>query len=248
VKKEREAEKKEAQRERKRERREKQLAEEKEKKERKRERKAEQRERRLEKEEEAKQRRAERRALKRERNAQKREELKLKDRARRVKEKERAKGRRREPGSPPMPRNPISFFMKEKLHSAAGNTMPEKMKAVSAQWKAMSEAEKKPYMDKSEKDKERYAKEFAEWRAQNPEPPKRPLSSYMYFAQEQRKSNPEVKDLKGADGIRKAGQLLGSQWKALSADQKKQYEALAQNDRERYYKAKEQWDAQTAHA
>jgi hypothetical protein len=238
------AEKKAAARERKRESRERRLAEEQDKKERRAESKAERRERKLAKKEEQKEKRAARREEKRERRTAKKEEEKIKARNRRAKDKERAFGRKREPGSPPMPRNALSLFMKAQMPKTPGDNMPQKMKAVAAVWKQLPADQKKPYEDAASADKERYAKEFAAWREENPARPKRPMTPYMYFAQEQRKTvaeaNPTLTGLKGSQQIAK---LMGTQWKALSVSQKQPYNTKAEADHHRYEREKAAWES-----
>ncbi|OMJ72049.1 hypothetical protein SteCoe_29606 [Stentor coeruleus] len=66
--------------------------------------------------------------------------------------------------------------------------------------------------------------------------PKKPLSGFMYFSQERRKSlkeeQPELK-------ITEASVLIGAEWKKLSEAEKEPYQNLAKDDRNRYEKEKE---------
>ncbi|QIW95722.1 hypothetical protein AMS68_001240 [Peltaster fructicola] len=65
----------------------------------------------------------------------------------------------------------------------------------------------------------------------DPNQPKRGLSAYMFFANEQREKvredNPGIK-------FGEVGKLLGEKWKALSEKQKAPYEAKAATDKKRY--------------
>ncbi|OAA67572.1 nucleosome binding protein [Cordyceps fumosorosea ARSEF 2679] len=65
----------------------------------------------------------------------------------------------------------------------------------------------------------------------DPNAPKRGLSAYMFFANEQRENvreeNPDVT-------FGQVGKILGERWKALSEKQRAPYEAKAAADKKRY--------------
>ncbi|KAF2457904.1 non-histone chromosomal protein 6 [Lineolata rhizophorae] len=65
----------------------------------------------------------------------------------------------------------------------------------------------------------------------DPNAPKRGLSAYMFFANEQREKvredNPGIK-------FGDVGKILGEKWKALSDKQRAPYEAKAAADKKRY--------------
>jgi len=69
----------------------------------------------------------------------------------------------------------------------------------------------------------------------DPNAPKRGLSAYMFFANEQREKvredNPGIK-------FGEVGKLLGEKWKALSEKQRTPYEAKAAADKKRYEEEK----------
>jgi len=69
----------------------------------------------------------------------------------------------------------------------------------------------------------------------DPNAPKRGLSAYMFFANEQREKvredNPGIK-------FGEVGKLLGEKWKALSDKQRAPYEAKAATDKKRYEEQK----------
>jgi len=239
--KEQDAEKKAAKREKEKERRERKKEQENAKKEARALRKMEKRERKAIKKEEEKEKKALRRESLRERRLEKKEAEKVKAQARRLKEKARAKYRKRPPGSPVMPRNPRALFVKEKMSSAAGTTMPEKMKTVAAMYNAMTPEQKKPYEDAAAQDKVRYQKEFAAWREVNPEAPKRPKSGYLYYFSEQHallKSDPANTGKKGTLNVAK---IVGEKWKNLGEAEKKPYLAKAAQDSKRYESEKAAW-------
>lgn len=79
-------------------------------------------------------------------------------------------------------------------------------------------------------------------RKKDPKAPKRALSAYMYFANENRKhvvdEHPNVK-------FGEIGKLLGERWKELDPHDKKPYEKLAMDDKVRYKHEKEAYDSKS---
>ncbi|KAF2819089.1 non-histone chromosomal protein 6 [Ophiobolus disseminans] len=69
----------------------------------------------------------------------------------------------------------------------------------------------------------------------DPNAPKRGLSAYMFFANEQREKvredNPGIK-------FGEVGKLLGEKWKALNEKQRAPYDAKAATDKKRYEEEK----------
>ncbi|OAL49406.1 non-histone chromosomal protein 6 [Pyrenochaeta sp. DS3sAY3a] len=78
-------------------------------------------------------------------------------------------------------------------------------------------------------------KEAVGKKKKDPNAPKRGLSAYMFFANEQRdkvrEDNPGIK-------FGEVGKLLGEKWKALSEKQRTPYEAKAATDKKRYEEEK----------
>ncbi|PNS20782.1 hypothetical protein CAC42_2713 [Sphaceloma murrayae] len=77
-------------------------------------------------------------------------------------------------------------------------------------------------------------------RKKDPNAPKRGLSAYMFFANEQRdkvrEDNPGIK-------FGEVGKMLGDKWKQLSDKQKAPYEAKAAADKKRYEDQKAAYQA-----
>lgn len=72
------------------------------------------------------------------------------------------------------------------------------------------------------------------------EGPKKPLSGFMFFSQERRKSLKEEKpDLK----ITEASVFIGAEWKKLSEADKEPYMKMAKDDKERYEQEKEKFES-----
>ncbi|CAI4262696.1 CQS_1a_G0002870.mRNA.1.CDS.1 [Saccharomyces cerevisiae] len=80
-------------------------------------------------------------------------------------------------------------------------------------------------------------------RKKDPNAPKRGLSAYMFFANENRdivrSENPDVT-------FGQVGRILGERWKALTAEEKQPYESKAQADKKRYESEKELYNATRA--
>jgi len=74
----------------------------------------------------------------------------------------------------------------------------------------------------------------------DPNAPKRGLSAYMFFANEQRENvraeNPGI-------AFGQVGKVLGERWKALSEKQRGPYEAKAVTDKKRYEDEKAAYQA-----
>ncbi|RLV93240.1 Non-histone chromosomal protein 6 [Spathaspora sp. JA1] len=72
----------------------------------------------------------------------------------------------------------------------------------------------------------------------DPDAPKRSLSAYMFFANENRDivraENPGI-------SFGQVGKLLGEKWKALSDDEKVPYNNKAETDKKRYEKEKAEY-------
>ncbi|CAH2351911.1 non-histone chromosomal protein 6 [[Candida] railenensis] len=72
----------------------------------------------------------------------------------------------------------------------------------------------------------------------DPDAPKRSLSAYMFFANENRDivraENPGI-------SFGQVGKLLGEKWKALTGDEKVPYETKAETDKKRYEKEKAEY-------
>ncbi len=116
----------------------------------------------------------------------------------------------------------------------------------SLKWKTMTSEEKKPYFDCFHKEEMRYQRELsfltlhdrkclkkckkAKKKAQS-EHPLLPRKAYIFFCQKERPVIlQEFPDIKFTD----VGRKLGMKWKALSSDQRMEFEKLSADDRNRY--------------
>ncbi|KAL1845746.1 Non-histone chromosomal protein 6 [Diaporthe australafricana] len=75
----------------------------------------------------------------------------------------------------------------------------------------------------------------------DPNAPKRGLSAYMFFANEQREN---VREENPGITFGQVGKLLGERWKALNEKQRAPYEAKAATDKKRYEDEKQAYNAE----
>ncbi|KAJ4349893.1 Non-histone chromosomal protein 6 [Didymosphaeria variabile] len=89
--------------------------------------------------------------------------------------------------------------------------------------------------EKSTRGKGKAAKADSGKKKKDPNAPKRGLSAYMFFANDQRdkvrEENPGIK-------FGEVGKMLGEKWKTLSEKQRQPYEAKAAADKKRYEEEK----------
>lgn len=118
-------------------------------------------------------------------------------------------------------------------------------KRVSADWKQLTEEQRKPYEERAAEDKKRYEREMAEYpedetdepvkkkKKKDPNAPKKNLNAWMFFIQQVR---PSVMAELGEDGKRVATvtKVVGDRWSKMTPEEKAPYEALAEEDKKRY--------------
>jgi hypothetical protein len=75
--------------------------------------------------------------------------------------------------------------------------------------------------------------------ASDPNAPKRGLSAYMFFANEQRDT---VREENPGISFGQVGKVLGDKWKALSEKQREPYEKKAAADKKRYEEEKAKYN------
>ncbi|KAI9734504.1 MAG: Non-histone chromosomal protein 6 [Cirrosporium novae-zelandiae] len=79
-----------------------------------------------------------------------------------------------------------------------------------------------------------------EKKKKDPNAPKRGLSAYMFFANEQRET---VREENPGISFGQVGKMLGERWKALNEKQRGPYEAKAAADKKRYEEEKANYNA-----
>ncbi|KAJ5891903.1 Non-histone chromosomal protein 6 [Penicillium subrubescens] len=92
-----------------------------------------------------------------------------------------------------------------------------------------------------EKTTRKSAKERVPRRKKDPNAPKRGLSAYMFFANDQRD---KVREENPGISFGQVGKMLGDKWKALTETERKPYDAKAAADKKRYEEEKAKYNAQ----
>jgi len=165
--------------------------------------------------------------------------------------------RRKDPNAPKKWKTGYILFcvdQRDKLKSENGTlSATEITSRLGAQWKNLSEKEKAKYEVLSNKDKVRYENDMSSYNP--PEStsgeqkgrrsrvkgertgPKRPLSSYMYFCQDQRDA---IKTANPTMNGKEITSELGRVWKSLSDEAKIPHESKAATDKLRFETEKSQ--------
>lgn len=135
----------------------------------------------------------------------------------------------------------------KKQHPEENVQFAEFSRQCADRWKTMSEKEKQRFHDLAGKDKERYdiemqgyvpppgsgrrAKRARGRKMKDPNKPKRALSAFFYYANEER---PKVRSLNPDFSVGEVAKELGRQWNEMSETEKAPYEKQAEEDRARY--------------
>lgn len=160
------------------------------------------------------------------------------------------------PKGPTRCRTPYAFFMinNHKELTTENMTFKERTQKMASAWKALSEEDRKPYVEQSKGDKKRYEEALDAFLEENPEvtkankrkrkreegEPKRAKTAYIFYTIDNRtKVQSENPDMKTTEIMSE----LGKQWKSLDDSKKSKYVEMAKNDSDRYKQEKEAWDA-----
>lgn len=117
-------------------------------------------------------------------------------------------------------------------------------KKCAERWKTMTEKEKSKFSQMAELDRKRFSTEMLAFnsntngvkkkrtrRAKDPRAPKRSMSAFFWFAQDER---PKVRATNPSYAVGDIAKELGRRWADATPTFKSTYEAKAEKDRERY--------------
>lgn len=133
----------------------------------------------------------------------------------------------------------------KKKHPTENVVFAEFSKKCAERWKTMSEGEKKRFHQMADKDKKRFDNEMADYkppkgektkkrkRVKDPNAPKRPLSAFFWFCNDER---PNVRQETPDASVGEVAKELGRRWNDVGDDTKSKYEGLAAKDKARYEK------------
>jgi len=134
-------------------------------------------------------------------------------------------------------------------------------KKCAERWKTMTEKEKVKFQQMAEDDKKRYDVEMQSYvppaaamaaanksmpksrqkKKKDPNAPKRSMSAFFWFSQDERK---KVREKNPNYGVGEVAKELGRRWADADATLKSKYEALAEKDRTRYGQEKKAYQQQ----
>jgi len=167
---------------------------------------------------------------------------------------------------PNQPKRPQSAFLiysnenrarvKEKNPDAKFGDMA---KLLSAEYKELSKEELAGLEKKVGKDKKRYEQEMENYKPpagyedsetkgkgkkqkkkKDPNAPKRATTSFMFYSSKMR---PIIKEEKPDTKFTEMGKLIGEKWREIGSEEKKEFEAMANEDKERYNAEMAKYDA-----
>jgi len=130
-------------------------------------------------------------------------------------------------------------------------------KLLGEAWKELPESDKSTFNEQAAKDKIRYQKELATYKATHPESsddekkptkkkrkkeegaPKKACSAFFHFST---KIRPKIKAENPSAKFGDLGKLIGAAWQALPAEDKKEFEEAAEGDKKRYEKERKEFE------
>jgi len=163
------------------------------------------------------------------------------------------KRRKRDPDRPKRAMTAYMVYVRDNIKTVTrdmGNAKrSEVIRECGARWNAMTQNQKRKYVKISQEDKDRYAREMANYtpqtqidepkmkrRKKDPNAPKRPLTTYMAFVSHHQKIvAPQYEKQK--DVL----QHISNLWRNATAKDKKKFAAEADADRQRYAREMEDY-------
>lgn len=161
---------------------------------------------------------------------------------------------KKDKNAPKKARSAYTYFgndMRETIKAENSDlSFAETNKLLGERWKALDSDDKQKYEDMAAEDKKRYKKEMANYTPpdasrdkkgktkakKDPNAPKKPMSSFMYFSTETR---PKIKAENPGISFGELGKKAGELFRNLTQEEKKVYEKKAATDKIRYEKEME---------
>lgn len=144
---------------------------------------------------------------------------------------------RRDPEAPKRPISPFFRYLADFRGKTENVSGKETVKQAAVQWKALTSLQKTPFQVPYEKERTAYVKAKAEyvssgkkdaWK-RDPEKPKKPLTSYLRFVQDHRKTA-STAGMKVTEVVKSAA----AAWKILPLERKKIYESDYVKEKAKY--------------
>mmetsp|Transcript_21513 Transcript_21513/g.32011 ORF Transcript_21513/g.32011 Transcript_21513/m.32011 type:complete len:577 (+) Transcript_21513:68-1798(+) len=162
---------------------------------------------------------------------------------------------RRKKRGPQPPLSAVTYFRYDVLsqickeHPSA--SAEEIILMVENRWQLLEDDKRSVYLDKAQKDQERYSQELKLYlpksqggkmkktkTKKHPKAPKHPKSAYLFFVGENRS---RVKSENPNLGFTEIARKLGEEWRKLDEKTAQKYQNMAIDDKERYRREKEQF-------
>ena len=155
------------------------------------------------------------------------------------------KGAKRDPNKPKKPLTAFMCFSMVRRPQIKEETpelsFTEIGKKLGEDWRALSDEQKVPYLERHAEDKARYEEEKANYvpdprydkksKRKDPNKPKRAMSAYLYFCNAHRESVKSEFPEKTMTAVQK---ILAERWKSTSEEDRIPYTKQADADRQRY--------------
>ena len=158
--------------------------------------------------------------------------------------------RRKDPNAPKKAKSSYLFFCADKRGSVMeenpGVKNTEIISELGRLWQELDTRSRSKYDKQAAKDKARYEKEMEGYtppessdednavvkrKKKDPDAPKRPTSSYLFFCKEERETvKSEFPEMKNPEIVKE----MGSRWRELSEEDREQFQTLAAEDKSRY--------------
>ena len=144
---------------------------------------------------------------------------------------------RRDPARPKRAMTPFLYYACEqrKILKESGDkmTLPEQSRRIAQSWKMVEDKSK--YIEQAKADKERYTEQMKHYVP--PVKVKRPRSSYAFFMKDIRE---KIAAQSPDKNPRELMTDIAAAWKSLPEEERQKYQKMAEDDRERYIREKEE--------
>jgi len=161
----------------------------------------------------------------------------------RTKDPSRKRKQNKDPNKPKRSLSAYFFYVQNQRNESAARgekitRVAEFTKLVSAKWRELTDAQKKPFNEQAAVDKARYSQAMALYKGKDANKPKRPQSAYFLFLAKFRAANKErIND--NQELLRQAGEA----WKQLTDVEKSPFDQAAQEEKRKYEERMREYNA-----
>ncbi|EGD82590.1 hypothetical protein PTSG_03243 [Salpingoeca rosetta] len=185
------------------------------------------------------------------------EEPEIEEKPVKVKKQRRAR-RKKDPNKPRGALTPYMCFNKEVrpaiMQQHPNASVTEVAKLIGAQWRQLTDEQKKPYNDMARTDRERYKEAMKNYvptpgfeeggrrrkKKKDPNAPKKPKSAYFVFAETRRDA---LRAQYPEDRVSDTAKRTGEEWRGMTEEQKRPFQLKAQELKQEYDQAVAEYKA-----